>query len=224
VGVNYRSEADGAARVVETITTAGGQALAIHADVSDGAAVTAMVEQVVQRFGGLDILVNNAGIEHAAPFLEKSLEDWNRVLAVNLTGPFLCTQAAARVMVHAKKPGTIINISSVHEDLPFPGHTDYCAAKGGLRMLCRNLALELAPYGITVVNVGPGAIATPINRATLEDPRLLATLEHEIPLHRVGEADEVAQLVAYLASDAARYITGTTIFIDGGLMRQTGSL
>ncbi len=224
VVVNYRSEADAAHAIVAQITGAGGQAIAVGADVSKSAEVNAMVQQTVAELGQVDVLVNNAGMEHGTPFLDKTEEEWNRVIAVDLTGPFLCTQAAAREMVKAKRRGTIINISSVHEDLPFPGYADYCAAKGGLRMLCRNLALELAPYQINIVNVGPGAIATPINKATLEDPAKKAALIREIPLGRIGTAEEVAHLVAYLASDAASYITGTTIFIDGGLMRQTASL
>ncbi len=224
VAINYRTEQDEAHAIAEQIAAHGGHALPIQADVAVPAAVQAMVDQAVAHFGHVDVLVNNAGMEHATPFLQKTVEEWNRVIAVDLTGPFLCSQAVARQLVKAGTRGTIVNISSVHEDLPFPGYADYCAAKGGLRMLCRDLALELAPYNINVVNVGPGAIATPINAATLQDQEKLTALQREIPLRRVGTAEEVAQLVAYLASDAASYITGTTIFIDGGLMRQTGAL
>jgi glucose 1-dehydrogenase len=220
VVVNYVGSAEAAHAVVQQIP----EAVAIQADVSKAAEVTSMVNQAIARFGRVDVLVNNAGIERYSPFLDKSEADWDAVLAVNLKGPFLCTQAVARDIVRRKARGTIINISSVHEDLAFPGHAEYCASKGGLRMLCRDLALELAPHGINVVNVGPGAIATPINKATLEDPQKTAALEREIPLHRIGRPEEVAQLVAYLASDAASYITGTTVFIDGGLMQNTGGL
>ncbi|MCA1644375.1 MAG: glucose 1-dehydrogenase [Chloroflexi bacterium] len=220
VVVNYVGSAAGAQAVVQQIP----EAVAIQADVSQAAEVASMVDQAISRFGRVDVLVNNAGIERHSPFLEKSEADWDAVLAVNLKGPFLCTQAVARDIVRRKARGTIINISSVHEELPFPGYADYCAAKGGLRMLCRDLALELAPYGINIVNVAPGAIATPINKETLGDPAKIAALEHEIPLHRIGTPDEVAQLVAYLASDAAAYMTGTTVFIDGGLMQNTGGL
>ena len=146
------------------------------------------------------------------------------VLNTDLKGAFLCTQAAARHMVEEKHGGRIINISSVHEDLPFPGFTPYACAKGGMRMLTRNAAIELAQYGITVVGVGPGAIATPINRATLDNPDKKAALERQIPIGRIGEPEDVARLVAFLASDAASYVTGTTFFIDGGLMHQATSL
>jgi len=224
VVVNYRSEEDAAKAVVKQIETAGGRAIAIRADVATASDVQRMVGQTVVELGRLDVLVNNAGIEKATPFLEKSEEEWNRTIAVNLTGPFLCTQAAARQIVKQQTRGTIINISSVHEDLPFPGYVDYCAAKGGLRMLCRDLAVELAPHKINIVNVGPGAIATPINKSTLEDPEKTKALIREIPLGRIGTPEDVAYLVAYLASDAASYITGTTVVIDGGLMHQTGSL
>lgn len=230
VAVNYHRDQHGADATVRAITEGGGQAFAIQADVAKADDVRRMVQQTVERFGTLDVLVNNSGIEHSTPFLEKSEAEWDRVIAVDLKGPFLCSQAAAREMARRRSAGgngwggTIINISSVHEDLAFPGYAAYCAAKGGLRMLCRDLALELAPHRINVVNVAPGAIATPINRQTLADPGKKAALEREIPLGRVGTPEEVAKLVAYLASDAATYITGTTIVIDGGLMRQTGSL
>ena len=223
VVVNYSSSPDHANEVVETIGRERGRAIAVKADVASPEEVSGMVGAAASKFGGLDVLVNNAGIEMQAAFLDVRVEDWDRVIAVNLRGPFLCTQAAAREMVKRGK-GTVINISSVHEDLPFPGYAAYCAAKGGLRMLCRDLALELARYRINVINVAPGAIKTPINKKTLEDPGKKAALEHEIPLGRVGEPEEVARLVSYLSSDSASYITGTTIVIDGGLMHQTGSL
>jgi len=170
------------------------------------------------------VLVNNAGIEQEIPFLEISEEAYDRMIDVDLKGPFICAQAAAREMVRAGNGGTIINISSVHEDLPFPGYTPYCMAKGGLRMMCRNIASELAQHKINVVNVAPGAIATPINQQTLDSSDKTRALEKAIPLHRIGTPEEIASLVAYLSGDTASYITGTTIFIDGGLMIQTGAL
>ena len=222
--VNYIGPPDDANAVVHEIQRGSGQAIAVSADVSKSADVQHMVDQAVQKFGKIDVLVNNAGIEISKQFLEKTEQDWDRVIAVDLKGPFLCSQAVAREMVKRKERGTIINISSVHEEIGFPGYASYFEAKGGLRMLCRNLALELAPYHINVVNVAPGAIATPINRGTLNDPQKKAALENEIPLHRIGTPEEVAGLVCFLASDDASYITGTTVCIDGGLMRQTGSL
>lgn len=222
--VNYHSDKDPGQPVVDEIKANGGRAVAFQADVSKAAEVNAMFQHTMEIYGGVDVLVNNAGIEKQVPFLEMSEEDWDAVIAVDLKGPFLCAQAAARDMVRRRTHGAIINISSVHEDLPFPGYASYCAAKGGLRMLCRDIAIELAPHNINVVNVGPGAIATPINSATLQNEKKKAALDREIPLGRVGTPQEVAELVAYLASDAASYITGTTIFIDGGLMHQTGAL
>jgi glucose 1-dehydrogenase len=222
--INYVGSSESADALAKELSRNGSRAIAIQADVSKKSDVEGMFRQAIDEFGKVDALVNNAGIEKRSSFLEKSIDEWNRVLAVDLTGPFICSQAAAKEMVSRKMGGVIINISSVHEDIAFPGYSAYCASKGGLRMLCRNMALELAPYGIRVVNVGPGAIATPINEATLENPEKLAALKKEIPMNRIGQPEEVAKLIAFLISDNASYVTGTTIFIDGGLMRQTGSL
>ncbi len=224
VCINYHAGGEQAAQVVRELEALGRRAFAHSADVADAKQVREMVDATVERLGRIDICINNAGIEKQAPFLEVEERDWDLVLGVNLKGAFLCAQAAARRMVAQGGGGRIINISSVHEDLPFPGYTPYACSKGGMRMLTRNLALELAPYDITVVGVGPGAIATPINRETLEDPEKKAALEQQIPLHRIGKPEEVARLVAYLASDDGAYITGVTYFIDGGLMQQTTGL
>ncbi|MHB8630877.1 MAG: SDR family oxidoreductase [Candidatus Limnocylindria bacterium] len=224
VCVNYHHGGERAAAVAAEVERAGARAFIQAADVSKPDLVGTMVDEVVRRFGRLDILVNNAGIEQPMPFLELDERSWDLVLGVNLKGAFLCAQAAARQMVRQGQGGRIINISSVHEDLPMPGNTPYVCAKGGMRMLTRNLGLELAAHGITVVGIGPGAIATPINAGTLADPEKKRALEHEIPLGRICGPEEVAALAAYLVSDQASYLTATTVFIDGGLMRATGSL
>lgn len=224
VCVNYVGDADAAADVQAEIEKLGRRAIAVKADVSRVADVRRLVAEAVAGLGRLDILVNNAGIEILQPFLEATEEAYDRVLAVNLKGAFFCAQAAAQQMVKQGKGGRIVNISSVHEDLPMVGNTPYCCSKGGMRMLARNICLELAPHGITVNNVGPGAIATPINTRTLNDPKLLNALLAEIPERRLGTPEEVAGLVSYLVSPEAGYVTGATYFIDGGLMRSTGGL
>jgi glucose 1-dehydrogenase len=195
------------------------KAIAFKADVSKAAEVKAMVDATVEKLGWVDVLVNNAGVEKEMPFLDIDEATWDKLLNIDLKGAFLCAQACGRVMRDSGKGGSIVNISSIHEDLPFPGHTPYCAAKGGLRMLMRNAALELAPYKIRVNNVAPGAIATPINAKTLNDPQKLAGLESIIPLNRVGRPEEVAEVTLFLASDASSYVTGSTYYVDGGMVR-----
>jgi glucose 1-dehydrogenase len=183
-----------------------------------------LIEQTVGRFGRLDILVNNAGIEFKHPFLEFPFDLWQKVIAVDLTGPWLCAQAAARQMVKQGDGGRIVNISSVHEDLPMPTNAAYCSAKGGLRMLMRTIAVELAPHKITVNNIAPGAIYTPIDADVEANPAFEEKLMAEIPLGRWGKPEEVADLALFLASDSASYCTGSTFFVDGGMIRQAGSL
>ncbi len=207
---------------LKSITSANGRAICIEADVSEPAQVQNLIDQTVNTFGQLDILVNNAGIEFKQPFVDFPLDRWQKVMAVNLTGPFLCAQVAARQMIKQGKGGRIINISSVHEDLPMPTNAPYCASKGGLRMLMRTIAVELAPHKITVNNIGPGAIYTPIDKDIEADPNAEKQLMAEIPLGRWGRPEEVAELAVYLASDAAGYITGSTHFIDGGMLRNAG--
>ena len=224
VAIDYVGSSARADDLVHALETVGARAVAIAADVSDEAQVDMLVSETVGRFGRLDILVNNAGIEHEYPFLETPTAEWNKVIAINLTGPFLCSRRAAKQMVAQGGGGRIINISSVHEDLPMPTNSPYCAAKGGVRMLMRTIALELAPHGITVNNIAPGAIDTPMDAPLKKDPGKMHALLAEIPLRRMGKPHEVAELCAYLASDAAAYSTGSTFFIDGGLMRHAGSL
>ena len=219
VVINYRHNETGANEVKAQIEAGGGRATIVGADVGTAAGAQQLVQAATTAFGGLDILVNNAGVEIPRPFLDVTEEEWDLVLGVNLKGPFLCTQAAVRQFLRGNAGGRIVNISSVHEDLPMPGNSPYCAAKGGLRMLARTLCDELAPHGITINNIGPGAVATPINKETLADPAKVAALNAGIPLGRVGQPEEIAGLAVYLASDEAAYVTGATYFIDGGMMR-----
>lgn len=194
------------------------KAIALKADVSKAAEVQAMVEATVKQLGSVDILINNAGLERSMPFLDIDQATWDVMLDVDLNGALLCAQACGR---HARfaKGGSIVNISSIHEDVPFPGYTPYCAAKGGLRMMMRNAAIELAPYKIRVNNVAPGAIETPINAETLNHPERVAVLRTIVPLMRMGKPDEVAQVALFLASDASSYVTGSTYYVDGGMVR-----
>jgi glucose 1-dehydrogenase len=218
VVVNFRKNRDGAEQTRGRIEALGRRSAVIQADVGVTAEARHLVEQSVAALGSIDILVNNAGMEKNASFLDVTEEDYQAVMSVNLTGPFFAIQAFARHCRDRKGPGRVINISSVHEELPFPHFTAYCASKGGLKMMMRNLAIELAPLGITVNNVAPGAIETPINAKLLNDPKLLQPLLANIPLNRLGQPADVAGAVVFLASADANYITGATIFVDGGLL------
>lgn len=224
VTLDYHTHSDAADAIAKQVTGAGGKALVVQADVSQVASVQQLVAQTVQTFGRLDILVNNAGIEQPMPFTEVDEESFERQIGVDLKGAYFAAQAAAKQMIAQGEGGVIINISSIHEDLPMVGNAVYCMAKGGLRMMTRTTATELAQHNIRIVNVGPGAIATPINAATLNSPDKKAALLAEIPLGRIGVPEDVASAVAWLASDQASYITGTTIFVDGGMMVSAGSL
>ena len=183
-----------------------------------------LIQQTVKEFGRLDVMVNNAGIEQKIPFLDTPLEVWEKVISVNLTGVWLGCQEAARQMVSQGDGGRIINVSSVHEDLPMPTNSPYCAAKGGVRMLMRTIAVELAPHGITVNNIAPGAIETQSTRTSTNIPSRDKALLAEIPLGKIGQPEDVASMAVYLASDASSYSTGSTLFVDGGMIRQAGSL
>ncbi|GAA0842986.1 SDR family NAD(P)-dependent oxidoreductase [Cupriavidus pauculus] len=204
--------------IADAVRAAGRRAFVVAADIGNVAQAGALIDEGSRLAGRLDILVNNAGVEIRAPFTEVTETDYDRVLDTNLKGPFFLTQFFVRHLQARQCGGKIINISSVHEELPFPHFTSYCASKGGLRMMMRNLAIELAPLGITVNNIAPGAIETPINRNLMADRAQLQALIDDIPLARLGRPAEVAGLVAYLASAEADYITGATLVIDGGLL------
>jgi glucose 1-dehydrogenase len=219
VAINYRRNEQAAHEVKQLIEQASGKALVVQGDVSSLADLQTLVDRTVETFGRVDIMVNNAGMETRTSVLDSTEKDFDSVIGVNLKGPFFGTQLAAKQMIKQGGGGRIINISSVHEDWPMPGNSPYCCAKGGVRMLTRNAGVELAPHGITVVGVGPGAIDTPINKETLEDPAKSTALKKAIPAGRVGTPDEVAGLVVWLGSDKGAYVTATTYFIDGGIMQ-----
>jgi glucose 1-dehydrogenase len=220
VVVNYlpggTRDADATAEVAAFPTAS----LAVPGDVAKRADVEKMFAAVVAKFGRVDIVINNAGIEIKKAFVDVTDDEWNRVLNVNLFGAFLVSQAGARQMIAQKSPGKLIFVSSVHEDIPFPGYTAYCASKGGVRMMMRNLAMELAPYKINCNNIAPGAIATPINQSVLDNPQALKDALTEIPWGRFGTPAEVASVATFLASAESDYVTGSTYYVDGGLTQQ----
>jgi glucose 1-dehydrogenase len=216
--VDHRNDAEGAAQTRKMVEAAGGKAVIVKADVSSLDDIQGLVDAGIKAFGKIDILVNNAGIEKRKDFWEVTEEEYDAVMDVNLKGVFFLTQRVVRHFQQSKRPGKIINISSVHEELPFPHFASYCMSKGGLKMMTRDLSIELAPFGITINSIAPGAIETPINRALLNDRSKLSGLMANIPLKRLGQPEDVAEAVVFLASDCASYITGTTLFVDGGLL------
>jgi glucose 1-dehydrogenase len=216
--VNDLRESDNSKETMRQLAETGCKAIFIATDVSNVTAVRAMFENAVEQMGGLDILVNNAGIEIRAPFWEATEQQYDAVMNVNLKGMFFCTQAFTQHIMSAKKTSAVVvNNSSVHEELPMPNFTAYCASKGGMQMVMRNLSVELAPLGIRINNVAPGAIKTPINEHLLSKPELVQALKQNISMQRLGEPEDVAALVAFLASDDAKYVTGSTYYVDGGL-------
>ena len=219
VAVNYRGEPDAAESVVRAIEAAGRRAVAVRADVARADEAARMVGEAAGRLGRLDVLVNNAGVEKQAAFVDVTEADYDEVVGVNLKGVYFATQAFARLLLAAGRPGRVVTVSSVHEDLAFPGRTPYAASKGGVRMLTRDLAVELGRHGITVNAVAPGAIATDINKSLAADPARTDALLKKIPLGRLGRPEDVAAVVAFLASDEAAYVTGSTYPVDGGLAR-----
>ena len=224
VVIDYRSHPEATEELEREIGSYGGSSFGVQADVSKLDDIQRLIDAAVSQYGRIDVMVNNAGVETRTSVLDTTPEQYDKVLDVNLRGVFFATQYAAKQMIAQGGGGRIINISSVHEDWPMPGNTPYCLAKGGVRMLTRTAALELAPHGITMVNVGPGAVATPINDSTMNDPELLAKLNAAIPLGRMARPEEIAKVVGFLASDGASYITATTIFADGGIMQSSPGL
>ena len=229
VVINYVTDPQAAEEVAHEITGFGGRAITIEADVSKEDEVLAMFAKAVAHFGTLHIVVSNAGLQRDSPFEEMTLEQWNTVIGINLTGQFLCTREAARVF---KKRGVvrevsvacgkIICMSSVHQEIPWAGHANYAASKGGVMLLMKSIAQELAPHRIRVNSVGPGAIRTPINTSAWSTPEAYADLMRLVPYKRIGEPDDIAQAAVWLASDAADYVTGATLFVDGGMTLYPG--
>jgi glucose 1-dehydrogenase len=224
VTINFHRNQAAAEETRRQIAQAGGNAQIVQGDVSNPADIQALVDKTVQAYGHLDVMVNNAGMETRTSLLETTERQFDLVIGVDLKSAFFGTQAAAQQMIKQGGGGHIINISSVHEDWPMPGNIAYCCAKGGVRMLTRTAGVELAPHGIKVVNIGPGAVATPIDAVTLADPQTKARLDAAIPLGRVAQPPEIANLVVWLASDQASYGTATTYFVDGGLMQASVGL
>lgn len=215
--INYSGNAARAQETLQAVEATGRRGLVVQADVSKTEDIRKLFATALEQFGHLDILVNNAGVETHAPFWDVTERDYDRVLNVNLKGVFFATQEFVRHLRHTNRRGKIINVSSVHEELPFPNFTAYCASKGGIKMLTRNLSIELGPLGITINNIAPGAIETPINTKLLNDPLKLNALLGQIPLGRLGQPGDVSGLAVFLASDDADYVTGATYYVDGGL-------
>jgi glucose 1-dehydrogenase len=219
VVIDYVAHADDTTDLVAEVEAAGGRAVGVQADVSKVADLQTMITAAVETYGRLDVLVNNAGIETRTALLDTSEDDFDKVVAVNLKSAFFGTKLAARQFVAQGGGGLVLNISSVHEDWPMPGNIAYCVSKGGIRMLTRTAGVELGGHGIRVVNIAPGAVSTPINTSTENDPEKLAKLNAAIPLGRMAQSSEIADVVVFLASGKAGYMTATTVVVDGGIMQ-----
>jgi glucose 1-dehydrogenase len=224
VVIDYVVHPEATEATEQQVLALGDQAIGVQADVSQVADLQRLVATAVKRFRRVDVMVNNAGVETRTSVLDTSEAAYDKVLAINLKSAFFGTQFAAQQMIKQGGGGRIINVSSVHEDWPMPGNAAYCLSKGGIRMLTRTAGVELAPHKILVVGVGPGAVATPINLSTMNDPVLLKKLDAAIPLGRMARPEEIANVVAFLASDGASYLTATTIFVDGGIMQSSPGL
>src|SRR4051794_25689145 len=224
VVIDYVFNPEATEDLTKQIAALGEQSVGVEADVSKVQDLQRLVDTAVSTYGRLDIMVNNAGIETRTSVLETTEDQYDKVMDINLKSAFFGTQIAAKQMIAQGGGGRIINMSSVHEDWPMPGNAPYCLSKGGMRMLTRNAGQELGPHGICVVGVGPGAVATPINTSTLDDPTKLQTLNTAIPLGRMAKPEEIGNVVAFLADDEASYVTATTVFTDGGLMQTSPGL
>jgi len=229
VAVNYHSEAEEAQKIVADIKAAGTEAITLGADVSKEDEVKAMFSQMFKEFGTIDILVNNAGLQKDSPFVDMTIDHWNMVIGVNLTGQFLCAREAAKEFMRrgvqpdiSSAAGKIICMSSVHEVIPWAGHVNYAASKGGINMMMRSMAQELAPHRIRVNSIAPGAIKTPINTSAWDTPEAEAKLLKLIPYGRVGEVEDIAKTAVWLASDDSDYVCGATLFVDGGMTLYPG--
>jgi len=224
VVIDYVSNPQAEDELEQQIAALGEVAVGVQADVSKLEDLQRLIDTAVEKFGRLDVMVNNAGIETRTSILDTSEEQYERVLAINLKSAFFGTQLAAKQMIAQGGGGRVINMTSVHEDWPMPGNTPYCLSKGGMRMLTRTAGVELAPHNVLVVGVGPGAVATPINTQTMNDPTALAKLNAAIPIGRMAQPEEIASVVAFLAGDGASYLAATTIFADGGIMQSSPGL
>ena len=224
VVIDYVAHPEATEALEKQLAALGEQAIGVDADVSKVADLQKLVDAAVDKFGRLDVMVNNAGVETRTSVLDTTEQQYEKVLEINLKSAFFGTQLAAKQMIKQGTGGRIVNITSVHEDWPMPGNIAYCLSKGGMRMLTRTAGVELAPHKILVAGVGPGAVATPINTSTMDDPALLKKLDDAIPLGRMAQPSEIASVVAFLASDATSYITATTIFADGGIMQSSPGL
>jgi glucose 1-dehydrogenase len=223
VVIDYVSHPEATEKLEQQVAGLGAKAIGVEADVSKVEDLERLVKSAVDAFGRLDIMVNNAGIETRTGVLDTTEEQFDKVIAINMKSAFFGTQIAARQMIAQGDGGVIVNISSVHEDWPMPGNTPYCLSKGGIRMLTRTAAVELAPHGVRVIGLGPGAVATPINLVEM-DAESLKRVEAAIPWGRMAQPEEIASVVAFLAGPGAVYMTGTTVFADGAIMLQSPGL
>jgi len=224
VSIDYVANPEATDELEQQVVALGDKAIGVQADVSKVDELQRLIDTTVEQLGRVDIMVNNAGVETRTSLLDTSEADYDKVLAINLKSAFFGTQIAARQMIAQGDGGRIINMTSVHEDWPMPNNTPYCLSKGGMRMLTRTAGVELAPHGILVVGIGPGAVATPINKETMDDPAKMKVLDAAIPIGRMASPEEIANVVAFVAGDGASYLAATTIFADGGIMHSSPGL